>query len=137
MAYLLIFFFRTYTNLPFIPTPIPTLTPPNPSPLSPRCPQIVTIPIDILKGVTDEDCDQVAAAFNLSGDLVEKCRAQVKALYGMFCATDATQVEINPLAVATDNRIYCVDAKLNFDDNAKFRQEVRWWRGWEGAGEGA
>lgn len=85
--------------------------------------KIVTIPIDILKGVTDEDCDQVAAAFNLSGDLVEKCRAQVKALYGMFCATDATQVEINPLAVATDNRIYCVDAKLNFDDNAKFRQE--------------
>ncbi|GMI14568.1 hypothetical protein TrVE_jg10535 [Triparma verrucosa] len=86
--------------------------------------KIVTVPIDIFKGVTDEDCKQISDAYGLTDpDLVAKCAKQIRALYGMFASTDATQVEINPLALADDNEIYCVDAKLNFDDNAKFRQE--------------
>jgi succinyl-CoA synthetase beta subunit len=40
----------------------------------------------------------------------------------MFNETDATQIEINPWAVNPKNEIYCVDAKINIDDNAKFRQ---------------
>lgn len=43
-------------------------------------------------------------------------------LYRMFLETDATLVEINPLAETNDSRVLVCDAKLNFDDNAEFRQ---------------
>jgi len=41
----------------------------------------------------------------------------------MMIATDATLVEINPLAETNDGRIVAADAKLNFDDNAEYRQK--------------
>ena len=40
----------------------------------------------------------------------------------MFTSTDATQIEINPLVETSDGQVLCLDAKLNFDDNAEFRQ---------------
>ena len=47
----------------------------------------------------------------------------------MFIETDASLVEINPLILTKDNKIICLDAKMNFDDNALFRhpeiQELR------------
>lgn len=47
----------------------------------------------------------------------------VKKLYKMMIATDATLVEINPLAETNDGRVVAADAKLNFDDNAEYRQK--------------
>ena len=41
----------------------------------------------------------------------------------MMIATDATLVEINPLAETNDGRVVAADAKLNFDDNAEYRQK--------------
>lgn len=40
----------------------------------------------------------------------------------MFVGVDATQIEINPWAVTPDLDVYCVDAKINVDENAAFRQ---------------
>ena len=40
----------------------------------------------------------------------------------MFIQTDANLVEINPLILTSDQKIICLDAKINFDDNAIFRQ---------------
>ena len=45
----------------------------------------------------------------------------MKKLYNMFIKLDATQIEINPWAITPDKDIYCVDAKINLDDNALFR----------------
>lgn len=45
----------------------------------------------------------------------------MKNLYKMFIDLDATQIEINPWATDPTNKLYCVDAKLNIDDSAKFR----------------
>tara|TARA_B100000678_G_scaffold253935_1_gene230776 strand:- start:337 stop:939 length:603 start_codon:yes stop_codon:yes gene_type:complete len=39
----------------------------------------------------------------------------------MFISTDASMVEINPLILTKDNKIVCLDAKINFDDNALFK----------------
>jgi len=39
----------------------------------------------------------------------------------MFIELDATQIEINPWALCPKDDIYCIDAKINIDDNAKFR----------------
>lgn len=41
----------------------------------------------------------------------------------MFLQLDCTQLEINPLVETDKNEVISVDAKLNFDDNAKFRQK--------------
>ena len=46
----------------------------------------------------------------------------MKHLYDMFISCDCTQVEINPLAETPDGDIVVCDAKVNFDDNAEFRQ---------------
>ena len=42
-------------------------------------------------------------------------------LYRAFEETDASLVEINPFIIARDGRLFALDAKMNFDDNALFR----------------
>lgn len=42
----------------------------------------------------------------------------------MFVGVDATQIEVNPWAVTPDLDIYCVDAKINVDENAFYRQKT-------------
>lgn len=41
----------------------------------------------------------------------------------MFNKVDATQIEVNPWAVTPQKDVYCVDAKINVDENAAFRQD--------------
>jgi succinyl-CoA synthetase beta subunit len=43
------------------------------------------------------------------------------ALYKLFIECDCSMVEINPVVVTTDDNVYALDAKFNFDDNALFR----------------
>ena len=47
----------------------------------------------------------------------------MQGLYKAFLATDASLVEINPFVTTTDGRLFALDAKINFDDNALFRHE--------------
>jgi succinyl-CoA synthetase beta subunit len=85
--------------------------------------EIVTIPIDIMKGITRAQAEEMARRISFTGPLVEQAATNMISLYNLFMAHDATQVEINPMATASDGRVYCVDAKLNFDDNAAYRQK--------------
>jgi succinyl-CoA synthetase beta subunit len=89
--------------------------------------QIHTFPIDIATGLTDEIAGKVAAALGIPTSDVEKStdtKEQLKKLYKVFLETDATQIEINPLVFAKeDGKVYCVDAKFNFDENASFRHK--------------
>jgi succinyl-CoA synthetase beta subunit len=50
-------------------------------------------------------------------------RQEIQLYWNMFDRTDATMLEINPLAEVDDERILALDAKINFDDNAAFRQK--------------
>lgn len=84
---------------------------------------IFSMPIDIMTGITDADATSMAKKIGFSGDEIRKAADNMKGLYELFIKTDSTQVEINPMAVASDGNVYCVDAKLNFDDNAAFRQK--------------
>lgn len=38
-------------------------------------------------------------------------------------SVDAVQIEINPLVETSDNKVVCVDAKIQFDDNSQFKHE--------------
>jgi len=84
---------------------------------------IHTQPVDINEGITDKQADRMAKVLGFTGPALEDAKTQMKNLYKMFMARDATQVEINPFVLATNGLVYCVDAKINFDDNASFRQE--------------
>ena len=88
-----------------------------------RSPQsIVTQPIDIVRGVQDADVERIAAALGFTGKgRVQAACEQMKRLYELFIEEEATQVEINPLVETKDGSVYCVDAKILFDDNAAFR----------------
>lgn len=85
---------------------------------------IFTQPIDILEGLTDEQCDRMADNLGMEpGTPVhDKCTKLMKNLYSMFVSCDCTQIEVNPLAETPDGNIVACDAKVNFDDNAAFRQ---------------
>nr|XP_058931096.1 succinate--CoA ligase [GDP-forming] subunit beta, mitochondrial isoform X4 [Kogia breviceps] len=57
------------------------------------------------------------------GVKVNKATDQIKKLYNLFLKIDATQVEVNPFGETTEGQVVCFDAKINFDDNAEFRQK--------------
>jgi len=85
--------------------------------------RIKKIPIDIFTGVTDEVAKDVALFLGFEGELTQQCAEQVKRLYDMFINVDCLQLEINPLALTPEGKIYTADAKLGFDDNAQYRQK--------------
>jgi succinyl-CoA synthetase beta subunit len=86
---------------------------------------IFTQPIDIMEGLTDAQCDRMATNLGLEPGSVGHAKAitLMKNLYQMFIDCDCTQVEVNPLAETPDGDIVVCDAKVNFDDNAEFRQQ--------------
>ncbi|PNS18547.1 hypothetical protein CAC42_5086 [Sphaceloma murrayae] len=90
---------------------------------------ILTTVIDINKGVTDEIAHKIATDIGFSEQCVDEAVSTIQKLYKVFMEKDATQIEINPLSETSDHKVLCMDAKLNFDDNADFRQkEVFEWR---------
>lgn len=44
-------------------------------------------------------------------------------MWQFFLSVDAVQIEINPLVETADNKVVCVDAKIQFDDNSQFRHK--------------
>lgn len=65
----------------------------------------------------------LAARLGFTGDQAAQFEKVAQGLYKTAVATDASLVEINPLAVLEDGRVVAVDAKLTLDDNALFRHK--------------
>lgn len=84
--------------------------------------KIAKIFVDPAVGVTDNQARKIAFSFNLTGQAFKDFVMFVKNLYKMFIDCDASLVEINPLALTKDGKIVAVDAKIQFDDNALYRQ---------------
>ncbi|CAI8031654.1 Succinate--CoA ligase [GDP-forming] subunit beta, mitochondrial (Fragment) [Geodia barretti] len=84
--------------------------------------RIFKTPVDITVGVTDKQASEMAKNLEFTGPALEEAARQIKSLYRLFCGVDATQVEINPLGETSEGEVVCFDAKINFDDSAKFRQ---------------
>jgi len=84
---------------------------------------IVKIPVDITTGVTDEQAATLAGRLGFEGTSGKDCEKLVKNLYKVFIDCDCTMLEINPLAQLEDGRVLVCDAKVDFDDNAEFRQK--------------
>jgi succinyl-CoA synthetase beta subunit len=83
--------------------------------------KIRTITIDPATGLMPHHGREVAAALGLSGDLAKQAVKTLASLYQAFLGTDASQIEINPLAVTERGQLMVLDAKVGFDNNAEFR----------------
>jgi succinyl-CoA synthetase beta subunit len=83
--------------------------------------KIVTLTVDPAAGVQPHHGRRIAFALGLDFDVARQCQDLVEKLYTVFQETDASLIEINPLVVTKQDNLICLDAKLNFDDNALFR----------------
>ena len=59
--------------------------------------------------------------FKLSKEFVPDASELIKKIYKILIELDANLIEINPLIFTKDKNLVCLDAKINFDDNALFR----------------
>ena len=83
--------------------------------------KIITTKIEYNDEISNENCEKVTNIFKLDKDANSQAVNLIKSMYKMFVETDANLVEINPLILTKENEIICLDAKMNFDDNALFR----------------
>merc|ERR1719442_59264 len=81
------------------------------------------MPVDIMTGITGEQASSMATQMGYSGDQNKEAAALISNLYKCFIGCDCTMLEINPLATLKDGRVLVCDSKVNFDDNAEFRQK--------------
>jgi succinyl-CoA synthetase beta subunit len=85
--------------------------------------KIDTLTIDPATGLMPHHGRAVAAALGLTGDLAKQASKVLASLYKAFIGTDASQIEINPLAVTDKGELLVLDAKVGFDSNAMFRHK--------------
>ena len=83
--------------------------------------KIITTRVDVEKEISDLDCEKIIEVFKLEYDAKDQAIDLIKSIYKIFIEKDASLIEINPLVLTKENNILCLDAKINFDDNAIFR----------------
>ncbi len=83
--------------------------------------KIITTRVSVEEKVKENDVLNILKPFNLDVEALEDGKKIVQALYQSLIKTDANLIEVNPLILTKDNKVICLDAKINFDDNALFR----------------
>jgi len=84
--------------------------------------RIIMVAVHPAAGLQPYQARQLGFALDLNGAQIKQFIPLVQNLYRMFDASDASLVEINPLIVNTDGDLLALDAKINIEDNALFRQ---------------
>jgi succinyl-CoA synthetase beta subunit len=85
--------------------------------------KIHSFAVDPATGFMPHHGRTVAAALGLKGDQAKQAAKVAASLYKAFEATDASQIEINPLALTEQGNLLVLDAKVGFDSNALFRHK--------------
>ena len=84
--------------------------------------KIITNKIDFKKNIDSDEIEKIIKPFNFNNEQKSTAHILIKALYKILIEKDATLIEINPLIITKNQKIVCLDAKMNFDDNALFRR---------------
>lgn len=84
---------------------------------------IITEPIDIDTGIQQEQAEAMAKRMGFPDKCISQAADCFMKLYRLFIDKDCTMVEINPLTEDNHGNVLCMDAKINFDDNAAYRQQ--------------
>jgi succinyl-CoA synthetase beta subunit len=85
--------------------------------------KIFKVDIDPLMGINDFQARQIAFSLNIPNQALKDFLKQIKLLSKISEEKDFTLVEINPLILTEDNQVIALDAKINIDDNALFRNK--------------
>jgi succinyl-CoA synthetase beta subunit len=85
--------------------------------------KIIRVLINPLTGIEPGHCREVAASLNLPDSLAGKFAGLVEKLYALFIKADCSLLEINPLVITKQENLIALDAKIDIDDNALFRQK--------------
>ena len=85
--------------------------------------KITTVKINSFKKIQIDEIKKIIKPFGLSEKLNKKAFSLVKSIYQAFIESDANLIEINPLVLTENEEIICLDAKINFDDNALYRHK--------------
>ena len=85
--------------------------------------KIITNKIDFKKnGPTEDEIEKILKIFCLEANQKNTGIKLIKSLYKIILEKDASLIEINPLIITKEKKLLCLDAKMNFDDNAIFRR---------------
>ena len=84
--------------------------------------RIITTKIDFEEDIKTIDIEKIIAPFQFNESQKNAATKLVKALYKILILKDASLIEINPLIITKNEEVLCLDAKMNFDDNALFRR---------------
>jgi succinyl-CoA synthetase beta subunit len=85
--------------------------------------KIIRVLINPLTGIEPGHSREIATRLDLAGPLAGTFTTLVENLYGLFIETDCSLLEINPLVITSRETLVALDAKMEFDDNALFRQK--------------
>jgi succinyl-CoA synthetase beta subunit len=83
---------------------------------------LAKVPVDALTGVDDAKAREIAAAAKFPDEVAGKVADVLVKLWDAFVGSDATLVEVNPLAKVGSGDVVALDGKVTLDDNANFRQ---------------
>jgi succinyl-CoA synthetase beta subunit len=85
--------------------------------------KITTVKLALSKSISDKEINKVIKPFDLPEKLKNKAFNIIKSIYKILVEKDASLIEINPLVLTKNEDLICLDAKINFDDNALYRHE--------------
>ena len=83
--------------------------------------KITTVKISLTNLINDEDIKRIIHPFNLPEKTKTTAKNLIKSIYKILTEKDASLIEVNPLVLTEDDSLVCLDAKINFDDNALYK----------------
>ena len=84
--------------------------------------KIITTKVDLQENLREDDILTILKPFKLNDAQIDQGFNLIRSIYKTLVSKDASLIEINPLIITKAGRILCLDAKINFDDNALFRR---------------
>ena len=86
--------------------------------------KIFKVEVDPIEGTNDKEADQLSSLLGLNDSQSSQFRTIYKGLVKLFLEKDLALLEVNPLVITGSGDLLCLDAKLNIDSNALYRQEA-------------
>ncbi len=85
--------------------------------------KIITTKVDLKEKLEKNEIKKIITPFNLNDKQEIEAEIILQGIFTLLRDKDANLIEINPLIINKNEKIICLDAKINFDDNAIFRRE--------------
>jgi len=83
--------------------------------------KIITTKFDLRDEITQHEFENIIKVFEFDNKQKEQAKQLINSIFNLLTKKDASLVEINPLIITKSGDLCCLDAKINFDDNAMFR----------------